>query len=219
MLLSRFSVRDDSLVFPPQGDVLQLFENSGPATGWILDIPPDRNDIDYGAIADVKLVLSYDAFYSSVVAAAAASELAAEPHTYSLGLSLATEFPEEFFELQHATALDFEITETQLPYDQTAPTITNLTLILQVEPGAPKEGISVTVLRDAGPSVSDTTDANGQIAADPAGTAPLNDFIGVSLTGTWHVQLNGPQPDGFEAKDVSNVFLWVEYDYVPRTTM
>jgi tetratricopeptide (TPR) repeat protein len=213
MLLSRFAMRDDSLVFPPQEETLELFENTGVATGWILDIPPRQNDVDYLALVDVKLVLYYDAFFSNAVAAVANAELAAEPNTYSFGFGLAFEFPEAFFELQSTGEVVFTLSDIELPYYQTDPRITNLTLILESNDGAPVNAIGVDVeATTAAISVTDTTDANGQIAADPAAGPPLNAFLTQSLLDTWRVRVRPPaNPAAY-----SNIFFWVEYSYTPR---
>jgi hypothetical protein len=71
-------------------------------------------------------------------------------------------------------------------------------------------------------TVIDSTDANGQIAADPDGTAPLNQFLGQSLLDTWRIRINEEAnaaafTAGFSWEKVSNMFFWVEYDYTPRT--
>jgi tetratricopeptide (TPR) repeat protein len=211
MLLSRFSVRDDSVIFPPQEETLELFENTGVATGWILDIPPRQNNVDYLALVDVKLVLYYDAFFSNTVAAVVSAELAAEPNTYSFGFGLAFEFPEAFFELQDTGEVVFTLSDAELPYYQTDPRISNLTLILESKDGAPLNGIGLEVEATTA-AVSDTTDANGQIAADPAGGPPLNAFLTQSLLDTWHVRVKAPA----DPAAYSNIFFWVEYSFTPR---
>jgi tetratricopeptide (TPR) repeat protein len=214
LLLSRFLVREDAVVFPPQEETLELFENTGVATGWILDIPPRQNDIDYSAIADVKLVLYYDAFFSNAVAAVVEAELATEPNTYSFGFGFAFEFPEAFFELQDTGEVAFSLSDAEMPYYQTDPRITNLTVILESKDGAPVNGIQLDVATTTGAiSVTDTTDTNGQIAADPTAAPPLNVFLSQSLLDTWIIRVKPPA----DPAAYSNIFFWVEYSFTPRT--
>jgi hypothetical protein len=217
LLISRFAARDDSLLIPPTGQTLQLFENTGVATGWVLEVPPAANDVDYRSIVDVKLVIAYEAFYSEAVAAVVAGELAALPDTYSIGFAIALEFPEAFFELQDTGEVPFSLTEGDLPRTQTAPTITNVTLVVQVDPGATAAGLELTIERSGGASATDTTDANGQVAADPGAAAALNALLGQSLLGDWRVAVDGSAlPAGTTLADVHDIFLWVEYDFTRR---
>jgi hypothetical protein len=68
MILSSYQLRRDLSVFSPTEDKLGLFENLGPEGNWELSIPPAGNDLDYGAIADVLLVLYFTSDYDADLA-------------------------------------------------------------------------------------------------------------------------------------------------------
>jgi hypothetical protein len=101
-----------------------------------------------------------------------------------------------------------------MPYYQTDPRITNLTVILESKDGAPVNGIQLDVATTTGAiSVTDTTDTNGQIAADPTAAPPLNVFLSQSLLDTWIIRVKPPA----DPAAYSNIFFWVEYSFTPRT--
>lgn len=63
LVLSSYDIRRDQLIFPPETEIREVFEGFGPSGLWRLEIPKNINDVDYRTIADVKLVLYFDAHY------------------------------------------------------------------------------------------------------------------------------------------------------------
>ena len=76
-MLSLYDMRRDGFVFTSEDPELKLFENSGVASGWTLEIPPDNNDLNYAAISNIHLTFYYDTFYSKAIEYRVRAELAA----------------------------------------------------------------------------------------------------------------------------------------------
>jgi hypothetical protein len=222
MVLSRYDLRNDGFVFTTEEDVLAIFENSGVASGWILEFPPESNDIDYQAITNIHLVFYFDAYHGERVANMVRAEMAATAiYEYTLGLGLRFQYPDEFFGFQDTGEVTFDIDNAYLPYDHTNPRIRDVYLAIETEQGTSLAGLVVNVIAtSSGININQTTDANGIISTDAA-AVPLNALRDKLLMDTWTVRIdqsaNAAAFDaGFNWEKVSNIFLFVEYTYTPR---
>lgn len=219
MILSRFDMRGDGFVFTATDEqVLAVFENSGVAGGWVLELPPDVNDVDFRTITNIHLVLYYDACYSIGVANVVRAGLAAVSHDEQmLGLSLRFQYPDEFYNFQSEGALRFALDEAYLPFHHLAPRVRSLCLNVETVDGVSSAGLTLTV--EHGANVANvTTTANG--LAGP-GDAALAVFMGGPLTGDWTVRidraLNQAAFDaGFGWDKVRNLACFANYGYSPR---
>jgi hypothetical protein len=222
MPLSLFDVRRDGFLFTTQEGVLQLFENSGVATGWTIEFPPDSNNLDYRTISNLNLVLYFDAYYSDKVANVAIAELEAGAfYQQTLGLALRFQFPDEFFLLQDTNKVTFEVSNNYLPFNQTLPVVATMQVAVTTAEGVSNAGLVVNIRSQAGAvNISQTTDSNGMISTGTA-AEPLNAVFGKSLEDTWTVEFD-PAANaaafaaGFSGAKVTNVFLNNEYDFTPR---
>ncbi len=222
MVLSQFDLRHDGFVFSTEEDLLALFENAGPASGWVLEFPPESNDVDYRAITNLHLVLYYDAFYSEVTADHVRAELAATAmYQGTLGLSLRHQYPDEFFALRDTGSVTFTIDNAYVAYNHTNSHIREVYLMVETIQGVANAGLVVSVsTADGGFSGNQTTDANGMITSG-SGSESLNGLRGLPLADTWTVALDETAnaaafAAGFAWDKVANMFLFVDYDYTPR---
>ena len=222
MVLSQFDLRHDGFAFASDDDVLALFENAGPAGGWILEFPPESNDADYRAIGNVHLIMYFDAFYGETAADHVRVELAATAiDQSSLGLSLRHQYPDEFFSLRDTGAVTFTVDNTYLPFSQTDPRIRDAYLVVETAPEVSNAGLVVHVEAAGGAfSADQTTDANGMIASG-GGAEPLNGLRDLALAGSWTVSLReganaAAFAAGFAWSRVANMYLLVDYEYTPR---
>jgi hypothetical protein len=222
MLLSRYNLRYDGFIFTAEEDVLAIFENSGVASGWILEFPPESNDIDYQAITNIHLVFYFDAYHSEYVANIVRAEMAANAiYESKVGLGLRFQYPDEFFNFQDTGEVTFILDNAYLPYDHTNPQIQEVYLLVEIdEETSPVNLVVEVIAKDGGTNATDTTDANGMISTDTA-VAALNTLRATSLMDTWTVRI----PDaanatafaaGFTWEKVNNIFFFVEYTYTPR---
>jgi hypothetical protein len=223
MILSRFDPRADGFAFTADEEtVLATFENAGVATGWVLEFPPDANDVDLTGITNVHLVLYFEAYYRYDVANRVRAELAAAGvYQYALGVGVRFQYPDEFFSLQDTGTLTFTIDEAALPHNHTAPLARDLFIRLEVEGGVPAGGLTVGVSgTTSGTTVQQVTDADGLIGTSD-GAAPLNAFRTHGLLDTWTIKIDRVANEaafatGFTWEKIRNVYLFAEYDYTPR---
>lgn len=214
LVLSRFDLRNDGFVFESDEDVLEVFEGSGMAGGWILEFPPDSNDVDYTAITNVHLVLYAEGLHSDAVANTVRAELAATAvYEYSLGLGLAFQFPDEFFGFQDTGTLTVTIDNAYLPFDHTDPVLHDLDVRVETTAGVPASGLTVHVERVGGPAADLVTDGNGMVST---GGTPLDVLRGQALLGDWTLRIDPAANPGFDPETVENLFLFAEYRYTPR---
>jgi Tc toxin complex TcA C-terminal TcB-binding domain len=222
ILLSLYDLRRDGFIFTSEEGLLHVFENSGLATGWSLEFPPDSNDLDYHAISNIHLVLYFDAYYSQKVANLAMAELEAGAiYQQTLGVALRFQFPDEFFSFQDTGEVTFQLGDNYVPVNQVDPKILELQLVVKTEEGVSNSGLVVTVRSmGTGLDLNQTTDESGMIATDSSST-PLNSFRGKPLLDAWTVKLDRTLNEaafaaGFSWEKITNFFLNVEYEYIPR---
>lgn len=225
MILSRFDLRGDGFVFAAtEEQVLAVFENSGVAGGWVLDLPPDLNDVDYETITNVHLVLYYDAYYSAQAASVVRAELAAAGREEQmLGLALRFQFPDAFFNFQATGELPFTLDHAYLPFHQTAPSVLDFVVHLETVDGTSPAGLVLDVSVD-GSAFTATTDANGMagsLDAAPGAAGGLAGLRGRPLAGDWAVKIDRAANEaaftaGFTWAKVRNMAVFANYAYTPR---
>jgi hypothetical protein len=221
MVLSRYSSRMDEFIFTSKDeDVLRLFQNSGVASGWILNIPPEANDINYYSITDVYLLFNFDVYYSEHVSNLVRAEMAATSlYESTLGLGLRFQYPDEFFGFQESGEITFMLSEASLQFDHTRPTIRKMNMVIQTEKGTSPLGLIIDVTTAAGAiNLEEHADINGMITA----AGPNNDVLKhKELIDTWTVKIDKDKnidafSTGFTWEKVKNIFFFFEYDYTPR---
>ena len=222
MMLSLYDLRRDGFVFTTEEGVLEVFENSGVASGWTIEFPPESNDLDYRAVSNIHVVFYFDAYYSDRVADVARAELeAGAVHEHNLGLALRFQYPDEFFSLQDTGEVVFKMDNSYLPFNHEGPEILEAQVVIETEAGVSNVGLVVNVQSAAGgAAVTQATDASGMIATS-AGASDLNALRDLPLLDTWTVRLDQAAnaaafAAGFSWEKVTNVFLFFEYRYTPR---
>ena len=219
MILSRFDLRGDSFVFAStEEQVLATFENSGVAGGWILDLPPDVNDVDFRTITNVHLVLYYDASFSEQVGSWVRAELAAASRDERmLGLAIRFQYPDEFFNFQSTGELACLIDEASLPFNHTQAAVRDLYPNIETTEGVSAEGLTVS-LAWGDINASAKTDANGLVVTNDD---VLAEFRGRPLVGSWKLSIDRQVnedafADGFDWPAVKNIAFFGSYTYSPR---
>ncbi len=222
MALSQFDLRNDGFVFTSDEDLLALFENAGPAGGWIVEFPPESNDVDYRAITNMHLVLYFDAFYSEPASDHVRAELAATAlFQAAAGLSLRHQYPDEFFALRDTGTVLFAMDNAYLPYNHADPRVREIYMVLETAEGVSNSSLVVDVSSaSGGANATQTTDAGGMINSGP-GAEPLNLFRGLPLTDTWTINIDEAAnaaafAAGFSWDKVANIYMFVDYEYSPR---
>jgi Tc toxin complex TcA C-terminal TcB-binding domain len=225
LVLSDFDLRSDAVVLTGDGGQSPVFYGAGVIGTWVLDVPPEVNDIDYHLITDVLITFIYEARYDPALATAVRQELDSQPgaHTTQVGMPLRWLYPDTFFDLVNNHTATLTVQPSDLPLNQTAATITQVGLLATTSGGHSPAALTIdlTTPGAAAPSAA-VTDANGLATSTSAGS-PLTAQLGRPVAGTW--QLTAQLADNpawttngvLDLTPLANLTLLLEYSYTPRS--
>jgi hypothetical protein len=187
MPLSAYEIRQDALAFRVDPNDLQLFENNGVDTLWQLDMPLSANDMDFGSIIDVQLVLYYDGFFDPTLESkiiAGLPKSAAATRVTSMRLT----FPDELFYLRSQGQAELVYDETLFPMTQTNLKRTKSSIRVSGD-AATMNGLTLHVVSaTTGKTYTAKTDANG-VVAGTAATDPLSVLNGSAVFDTLTISI------------------------------
>jgi hypothetical protein len=212
MTLSSYQLRRDLTVFQPSEEMLGLFENFGPQGNWRLELPRSTNNLDYEAISDIKLAVYLTAQHEA--------SLQAHQRTFygtsggrSVVLSARFHFPDEYFGLDSAGAITFQLHPAQFAYNHVDLELAGFGVRLLGNDGLPLAGRSVEVVRTSdGSRVSATTNAEGLVLGDPTTMAPFGAWKDESPIDSFTVELD----DDVDPAEVADIHLLVDYAFSYR---
>jgi hypothetical protein len=188
MPLSQYELRQDALAFRFDPNDLRLFENNGVATMWQIDLPMATNDLDYGSLLDLQLVLYYDAFFSPELEA---SVLATLPTTGagSRGISMRLYFPDELFFLRSQGSAQFVVDRDMFPSNQVKLMRTRLVL-RGTGDSSTFAGLTLRLeSEEAGETLRVTLDDEG-LADSTTPDSPLATLVGRPVFDRWTVTID-----------------------------
>ena len=225
LVLSDFSASADPAAASGDRRQAPIFAGAGVIGTWVLDVPPEVNDIDYNLITDALVTFTYDARYDPALAAAVKTELDTQPgaHTTQLGLPLRWLYPDTFFDLVNNHMATLTVLPSDLPLNQTATTITQLGLLVTVSGGHSPAAlrIDLTAPGAAAPSAA-VSDANGLSTSTTPGS-PLLAQLGRPVVGDWQITATPADNPGWttdgvlDLTPIANLTLLLEYSYTPRS--
>jgi hypothetical protein len=204
MLLSAYT-RNDAMMFRPRPELLNVFEGVGMASGWVLNFPPEINDVDFRFIVDVQVTFHFEAQFDRALATqVAALPVPAEALRATTSFSLGTDFPDRFFAWRSQGSTTLVVGPEHLPHHHLAPKVRSVSV--QFLGGA----TPLSITAPGGASATVTPDADGRVpSSDPA----LAALAGAAVRGDWGLATTA-DPDDRSAVD--NILLFVEYDFTPR---
>lgn len=167
LMLSRYEIRQDQIIFPTEPEVRELFEGFGVAGLWRLELPKNMNDADYRTIADVKVILYFDALYDPELEAKIGGHYD-EDGKWVDGLvkkyekevsggaeldqiasfSLRQHFPDEFFSLTEGK-IEFELLDGDFPLYMTNKKVKKVMVLALDRGGKGVQGIGLRITRMA----------------------------------------------------------------------
>ncbi|MGQ0570142.1 MAG: hypothetical protein ACT4P5_11570 [Armatimonadota bacterium] len=211
MILSGFRLRRDLVLYRADPMRLGLFENSGVAASWRLELPMATNDVDFATISDVRLVLYFYCLHDRDLEATIRATFPANDEA-AQSFSARLHAPDEFFAFgappDGSNTMTFSLNPRVFPYNQLnrASTRVGIQVLRNSASGRaePFPNVALTVSM-AGQSGSGTTDANGVLSSDGALAPLLNRPLGdvrVEFTGA-------PQ----DRSDVNDVFVLLNYRF------
>jgi hypothetical protein len=210
LVLSDYGARQDALLITPDTRMLRVFEGAGLASTWTLELPKAVNDLDYGALTDVRVTFYYKARFDRALKTRVLAQLATRPGLRSkqIGLPLRWLFPDAFFHFQDTGRLAITLGESDFPRDEAQPTLSSLALMFAM-PAAPK-AVSATFSTPGKAAVDVTSDATGVVDASNTALAPLS---GGTAVGDYVIEVAGSAAD---RASIVNVALVLGYSYSAR---
>jgi hypothetical protein len=214
MVLSGFQLRRDLALYRADPKRLGLFENSGTAASWRVELPIDTNDVDFSTISDVRLVLYFYALHDDELEETIRATFPSDGEA-SQSFSARLHAPDEFFAFGPAPdgsdTIAFALDPAVFPYNQQNLVSTQLGVqVLRYNSAGvaePFPDVDLTV-RMAGQSGSGTTDGNGLLATDGV-AGPLVDLVGQPV-GDVEVEFTDESDDRGQ---VADLFLLLNYHF------
>jgi hypothetical protein len=192
------------------------------ASSWRLELPRAINDLDYGALTDVRVTFYYKARFDPRLRDRVLAQLAALPSATARqrGIPLRWLYPDAFFLFQDTGTLSFNLGQADFRHNETRPTLTGIGLLVQTDGSVSPTGFHIGLSTPGHASIEATPDAQGRIdssAASPwaplgAGTA-LGDY---TLTMRPEDNPTLVHDGRFDLTPIVNLALIVNYSFTPR---
>lgn len=185
--LSEYTLRNDAFVYRADPRMHGLFEGHGVATSWELDLPRRSNNLDYRLIVDVRLVLYYTARYSEALKQTVLTRAPLPGEMVHVrDFLLRYDFPEVWYGFLDSGQMTFTVDEDYLPRNETNFRTDKVALRVITAEGVSPADVEVTLTLPGQAAVTITTDANGEIAAEPGNA--LAAAMGGPLLGDWTLE-------------------------------
>ncbi|MFF7754286.1 hypothetical protein ACFZCP_34775 [Streptomyces sp. NPDC007971] len=225
LVLSDYSARSDGLISPPDVRMGGLFSGAGVVSSWRLDIPREVNDIDFGALLDVRLTFVYDARFDPDLASRVLTDLRGRPGVTQRqrGLPLRWLYPDLFFRFRETGTLALTLTAADFPTNETAPTITSVGVVIGTSAPATPGGVTVSLATPTSPTTVSkaTTDAHGSASSTTVGS-PWTSLAAGSALGAYQLGVSADDNpllvrDGrLDLSGITNLALVLGYSFTPR---
>ncbi|GEA90251.1 hypothetical protein [Cellulomonas cellasea] len=216
LVLSEYERRRDGLLVADDTRARGVFQGAGVCSSWRLELPKAVNELDFGALTDVRLTFYYSARYDRDLHEQVLTELAERPsvHGRQRAVPLRWLYPDLFYLLQDTGELVLPLTASDFPRSQRDPVLTELGLVLTTDGSRSAQGITVEVAPPAAAdAVAATTDAAGIIGSE---TGPWVGLATGPAIGDWRISIPEAANAGLDRAVVANLALLLGYSYTPR---
>ncbi|MGE5617398.1 MAG: hypothetical protein ACM3UX_00525, partial [Candidatus Woesearchaeota archaeon] len=209
LVISDYSPRVDMLVDPTDSRMMRIFQGAGPASCWHLELLPSINDLDYGAITDVKLTFSYTARFDPDIHDRVLQEITSRPgfNAKQRAIPLRWVYPDAFFAFQRSGTLSWQLRQRDFPFNESSPVLTDVGVVVATTGTTVANNITVGLSTPTQASVAAATDANGSIESDTAGSpwAPLGSGTAVGAYELTIAAASNPQLVNSGTLDLSGI--------------
>ncbi|MBC7575088.1 MAG: hypothetical protein H7244_12240 [Herminiimonas sp.] len=219
LVLSDYFARQDALIVPHDTRMSKIFQGAGLASTWRLELPKAINDIDYGALTDIRLTFYYKARFDPDLHGRVLEQLSARPgvHARQRGIPLRWIYPDAFFHFQDSGELRITLRAGDFRHNEKMPQLVDIGMLVSCDGRISASGLKIG-LRTPGHAapVAASTDADGAIpAGDPAwaplvGASALGEYI-ITLSDADNPALNGPA----KRAPIVNIALIIGYAFTP----
>ena len=224
LILSDYDPSVDPSLDSATGNQLGIFEGAGVASTWTLSLPQQLNNINYAALTDVVLTFLYETRFDPQLVPVVLSQLASRPGFYDRerAIPLAWLYPDLFYGFVSTGNLTLSLAASDFDFNQTAPVIAAVSLLLGMAPGTSAEGITLSLAAPGRATVTGVTDATGTITSQGAGSTWAAASGGLAI-GDWVISLpiaSNPvlAPGGvLNLSSLVNMVLVLDYSFTPRS--
>ena len=170
LVLSDYTLRQDALLAPTDQRMMRIFEGAGVASSWELSIPKPVNDIDYGALTDVRITFYYKARFDPDLRDRVLRDLATRPgiNTRQRGVPLRWVYPDAFFHFQDTGTLTIAMRTRDFRANETKPVLTQIGLRIATDGTVQAGNLKVALSTPTQAATTATTDASGGIDSNAA---------------------------------------------------
>jgi len=233
LILSRYEIRQDQVIFPTEPEVREIFEGFGVAGLWRLELPKNVNDADYRTIADAKLVLYFDALYDPALEARIGGYYddqgrwveglvqkyekevtgGAELDQFA-GFSLRQHFPDEYFSLAEGK-IEVELLDGDFPLYMKEKKVKKVMLLALDREGKGVQGIELSIAKLPDTlSIEAETNADGFAIDSKDYMNPNEDAVlprnkRVPVVGGWSITLK----DAGQVGKIDDLVVFFMYEY------
>jgi hypothetical protein len=225
LVISDFDRRGDPGAAAGDQRETGILAGAGVIGSWVLDVPPESNDLDYHLVTDALITFTYDTRYDPALATKVRQILASQPgaHTTQLAIPLRWLYPDAFFDLVNNHTATVHIVPSDIPLNQTATQLTQVGLLATTSGGHSPAALTIDVTAPgAGAASVAVSDADGLSTSTTAGS-PLTSQLGRPVVGDWTIAV--PPADNaawmtagaLDLSALANLTLLLEYSYTPRS--
>jgi hypothetical protein len=223
LVLSDYRPREDALLLPDDRRMMRVFQGAGVASTWRLELPKAINDIDYGALIDVRLTFYYRARFDPQLRETVLAELAAQAGqtARTRALPLRWFYPDAFFHFQDTGELAITLKTSDFRRNETKPALTHVGLVVATDGSVPLSNLAVRLSTPTRAAVLAKTDPQGVIDSDVAATG-WSALAGGRANGEYELAMtaaDNPQlvRDGrLVLTPIINIALVLGYSFTPK---
>jgi hypothetical protein len=167
LIISDYARRTDEPFYSLDQRKMRVLEGAGLASTWRLELPRALNDLDFGALTDVRLTFYYQARFDADLRERVLEDLASRPELLkrTRPLPLRWAYPDAYFAFQDTGELRFTLGAGDFPKNQLSPIIEGVSLLVTTAPGVAKDGFQLSLATPGKSPVRAATDSSGTIAA------------------------------------------------------
>ncbi|HEY4973366.1 MAG TPA: hypothetical protein VII41_07140, partial [Steroidobacteraceae bacterium] len=224
LVLSDYAARNDALQLPDDTRMMKVFQGAGVVSTWTLSLPKGINDIDYGALTDIRVTFYYKARFDPALRDTVLAQLATRPGftARQRGIPLRWLYPDAFFQFQSSGRLDLSLSASDFPFNQRSPVLTDVGVQVVTNGSVPAAGLKIGLTTPAqAAAVTATLDASGQFSSAAGNAwAPL---ASGSAIGSYALIMTAADNPGLVKNGtltltpIVNIGLLIGYTFTPRS--
>lgn len=222
LVLSDYAVRNDGLLVHDDSRMMKVFEGAGVSSSWTLSLPKSINDINYGALTDVRITFYYKARYDPDLRDKVVATLAARPGFTSRqrGMPLRWLFPDAFFRFQDTGELTFSLSAPDFRNNETKPTLDSVGILVSTDGSVAPTGLKASLATPTKAAILATTDAGGLI--DSSGGTPWAPLASGTALGNFSIKLAAADNPALVKNGkltltpITNIGFILGYSFTPR---